>query len=450
MNRYILSAFCYVSTIFFITHIHAQKNRWLQSGPMVGYASMREVLLWVQTKQTAFVHFEYWKKGKPKTRQKSEVVQTHQNKAYIARIPITLLEPNNQYEYELFINQKKIKRPYPLQFQTQDLWAWRTDPPYIRFAFGSCAYVNDKPYDRPGIPYGSGYEIFSEIHKKKPLFMIWGGDNMYLREADFDSKSGIMYRYTHTRKLPELQPLLGSVHHYAIWDDHDFGPNDSDRSYTLKHHTSEAFRLFWGNPTYGIESNRYQGITSKFYWGDLDFFLLDNRFFRSPNSRRTGKRQILGEQQIEWLIDGLKNSRSPFKFVVVGGQVLNPEATFENHAQYAQERQNMISKIRAENIAGVFFLSGDRHHTELSKLKENNKVAPLYDLTCSPLTAKAHATKNSKNTLIVPNTVVNEHNFAILEVSGKRNERILKISIFDKNGKVKWTKSFSENDLKNK
>lgn len=34
----------------------AQEN-FLQSGPMVGYSTMKEVLLWVQTNKPANVHF---------------------------------------------------------------------------------------------------------------------------------------------------------------------------------------------------------------------------------------------------------------------------------------------------------------------------------------------------------------------------------------------------------
>ncbi len=448
MNRFSFFKMLFCILILSFSELSAQNNQ-LQSGPMVGYSAMREVMLWVQTTESAAVHFEYWDKENPKNRQKSKIYQTTENEAFTARFSIALLEPNKTYAYELFINKKKVIRPYPLEFQTQKLWLWRTDPPTVRFAFGSCAYINDAPYDRPNKPYGSEYEIFKAIYDKKPQFMLWGGDNTYLREVDFDSRSGILYRYTHTRSTPELQPLLGSIHQYAIWDDHDFGPNDSDRSYPMKHYTSEAFKLFWANPTYGIQSNDYQGVTGKFYWGDIEFFMMDNRFFRSPNKRTTGKRQILGDEQIEWLIDNLKNSFAPFKFVVIGGQFLSPEAAFENHAGYAQERQNIIAKIRAENIAGVIFLSGDRHHTELTKLQENNKVYPLYDLTCSSLTAGTHSVKDHKNTLIVPETLVDEHNFAVMEVTGKYKERVLKMSIFDKNGNEKWSKSFLQNELKN-
>jgi hypothetical protein len=123
---------------------------------------------------------------------------------------------------------------------------------HIDTATGSCAYINEAAYDRPGNPYGSEYEIFEAINESKPDFMIWLGDNMYLREPDWNSWTGITKRWTHSRSVPEMQPLLASAHHYAIWDDHDYGPNNSDRGWWNKNQTYEAFQLFWANPSYGI------------------------------------------------------------------------------------------------------------------------------------------------------------------------------------------------------
>ena len=54
---------------------------------------------------------------------------------------------------------------------------------------------------------------------KNPDFMLWLGDNTYLRESDWNSRTGFIKRYPHTRALSELQPLLASTHHYATWDD---------------------------------------------------------------------------------------------------------------------------------------------------------------------------------------------------------------------------------------
>ena len=81
------------------------------------------------------------------------------------------------------------------------------------------------------------------------------------------------------------------------WDDHDYGPNDGDRGYTLKAYTKQAFSLFWGNPQpYDAEGNY-----TTFQWGDVQIFLLDNRTFRSPNKSKTGKRTILGEKLIPYV-----------------------------------------------------------------------------------------------------------------------------------------------------
>ena len=154
--------------------------------------------------------------------------------------------PGKTYEYQLLINNQTVKLNYPTEFSAQTDWSFKTDPPPFKVALGSCAYINDPPYDRPGKPYGSGYEIFESINNADPDIMLWLGDNIYLRPADWYSRTGIMHRYTHTRSVPELQALLANAHNYAIWDDHDFGPNDSDRSYVHKDVTLEAFKLFWG------------------------------------------------------------------------------------------------------------------------------------------------------------------------------------------------------------
>lgn len=429
-----------------LVHPLMAQSNYLQSGPMVGYSTMMEVLLWVQTNAPANVQIKYWDELRPNNKLSTEEVQTNKRTAFTAKLLADKVEPGNKYVYELSINGKKVNRPYPLKFQTQTLWQWRTDPPDFKMVIGSCAYVNDEPYDRPGAPYGAGYQIFTQIHDKQPELMLWLGDNVYLREADWNSITGIHYRNTHTRSLPELQALLGSSHHYAIWDDHDFGPNNSDRGLWNKEWTLEAFKLFWGNPSFGV--NGQPGITTQFQWADVQFFLLDNRYYRTPNNRISGKRSILGEQQFEWLIDALVKSAAPFKVVAIGGQFLNPVAGFEHHAIFADERDRLLKAIEQENITGVIFFSGDVHHTELSKL-ERRGTYPIYDLTISPLTAGPVIwDKPDANYLRIPETLVVERNFALLEFSGKRTDRQMKITDYNVDGKELWNYTIKARDLR--
>ncbi len=424
--------------------LFAQKEK-LQSGPMVGYSTMKEVLLWVQTTEPAEVHFEYWNIKTPTEKVKTSSIKTSKDDAFVAHLLADKLEPSQKYNYELFINQQKVNRPYPLQFESQPIWLWRGDAPDFSFATGSCNYVSEKKYDRPGKPYGSEYQIFETIAKMKPQFMMWLGDNFYLREADWNSKTGIMHRYTHTRSLPEMQAMLGGMHHYAIWDDHDFGPNNSDRSFRLKKVTDKAFRDFFPSPNYIFD----EGVTSHVQWADCEFFMLDNRYWRSPNKRSDIENpDVLGEDQIEWLLDALVNSYASFKFVAIGGQFLNPLIAGENHTACApKERKRIIEAIQKLKINGVIFLTGDIHKSELSEYKIAGGY-PLYDLTISPLTAGVSTYNAEKNPLHVEGTLVKEKAFAKIDVFGSRKERTLRITAFGSDGQEYWKKEIKASDLK--
>jgi alkaline phosphatase D len=416
----------------------------LQSGPMVGYSEMREVLLWAQTKQPAKVKFVYWEQGNLVQKFTTDEVQTTKKDAFVARLVADQVQPSKKYDYEIWVDGKKVNLSYPLRFQTQTLWQWRTDPPNFKFAFGSCAFVNDAPYDRPSA-YGGEYEIFTQIASQNPDFMVWGGDNTYLREPDWNTRTGILYRNTHTRSLPELQPLLAATHHYAIWDDHDFGPNDSDRGFSLKNMTSEAFRLFWGNPNYVFEG----ACTGTFEWGDAQFFLLDDRWFRSPNDRNDD-RTYFGKAQMEWLIDNLVASKAAFKFIVTGGQIANAASLFENYSVFNEERAYLLQRIADEKIPGVLFLTGDRHHTVLHRLNRFGTY-PLYDFTVSPLTSgpgKPNDREKTTDTFVEGTLVESKRNYGLFEITGKTGERVLKVSIYDAKNNLQWQRELKASELK--
>jgi len=417
----------------------------LQAGPMLGYSEMREVALWAQTPGPAAVKFVYWDVDRPAERRQTEEMHTKAEHAFVAEVPVSLLEPGRRYGYEVHVDGRPVVVDWPLEFQTQELWHWRTDPPDFRFVIGSCFYVNDPPYDRPGTPYGGGFEILEAMANTQPDAMIWMGDNVYLREADWYSRSGILYRNTHTRSLPELQPLLGSTHHYATWDDHDYGPDNSDWTWREKETTREAFDLFWANPS--SSTPEFGGIATSFQWGDAEFFLVDDRWFRSPEEK-VGDRVMLGPQ-LEWLVDALISSQATFKFVVSGSQVLNPVAQWENFATFPEERGRLLAALRENDIGGVMFLTGDVHHTVLSRMSRPGTYS-LYDLTISPLTAGPTDTDEATNDnhLLVPGSLYADRNFATLDFSGSREDRVLTITVRATDGGTVWTREIRASELR--
>jgi len=403
------------------------------SGPMLGALEMNEAKIWVQTDRPVRIALK-WKAENITERSQSR--ETGKEQAYTYLFTIDSLQPNTIYKYKLVIQSTGFESG-EYSFQTPDDWAFRRDPPEFEVALGSCTYINETQLDRPGKPYGQSPVIFERIADRVPELMIWLGDNTYLRPADFGSRSGVLHRYTHSRRVPEMQRLLASCSHHAIWDDHDFGPNDAVGSYPYRAWSSEAFRLFWANSVFGAYLPGDQ--TGYFNRNGIDFILLDNRTYRSSSDLSTGK-QMLGKGQIDWLIDNLKYSRAPFKIVACGSQVLNSLDKYENMAVYAEERAYLLQRIEQEQIKGVVFLTGDRHHTELSKLTLANGI-DVYDLTCSPLTSSTKGSDYAEeNQNRVEGTLVNVNNFGLLKFSGTFKSRIMTIEIVDFEGKKVWEK----------
>jgi alkaline phosphatase D len=403
----------------------------LRSGPMLGYAEHREVAIWLQTQKQDAVQLEYRVKGTEKWKNAGTKL-TKATDSYTALYLISNLEPGTTYEYRFLVMAKMHGKDKPYEFKTQALWQWRSEPPAFKIAMGSCAYVSESTYDRPGEPYGGDYHIFEKMADAQPDMMLWLGDNTYLREVDWSTRSGILHRYSHTRQLPEMQRLLASCPNYAIWDDHDFGPNDANGSWVQKQHSLDAFKLFWANNGYGLPESA--GITGAFRFNDVDFFLLDNRYHRTSEQLNDScAREMLGETQINWLINALKYSNASFKIVAVGSQVLNSESLYENYAQFPCERQRLLDRIAAEGIKNVVFATGDRHHSEISKIELQGIV--MHDITASPLSSKAGNNRdNEHNRNRIAGSLVLQRNYTTLEVSGTRKARQLLLRNFDSNG----------------
>ena len=421
-------------------------NAQIKNGPMVGYSEMKEVVLWVQTEKAAKVKFNYWEQETPNKKITTEEILTTKKDGFTAKIVCDQVTMGKKYTYEVLLNNKVIARDYPLAFQTQELWQYRKDPPNFKFALGSCNYVNETETDRPGNGYGGHNEIFKSIYDKKPDFMIWGGDNLYYRETDWGTRTGMIHRNTHSRNVPEMQALLGSTHHYAIWDDHDFANNDSDRSFGNKDMALEMFKLFWANPNFIFKD---EGCTGTFQWGDVQFFMMDDRWFRAPDDDHNPNRDFFGKKQLNWLIDALTSSTATFKIIVSGGQIINPTKVFETMANYETEREELLKRITDAKIKGVMFVTGDRHHSVLQKLERTGANYPLYDLTVSSLTAgPAKPIKAEENAPVVEGTLFTERNFGLCEVSGPLKDRVLKIGIYDSKGEQKWVREIKASELK--
>ena len=424
----------------------AEEPAGIRSGPMLGYALQTEQALWLQTTGPADVQIRYWPEGREADARTSRPVRADHETGYTAHVTLSLLEEGTTYQYRVLLNGEEHARPYATTFTTQPLWQWRSDPPAFTIAFGSCYYANDTPDDRPGRPYGGPMDVFGALDRADPDVMLWLGDNVYFREPDFGSVAARDGRHAEAREAPELQPFLTRAAHLATWDDHDYGPNNADRSLVHKGTALELFQRYWANPTYGLPG--VPGVFTQYSYGDVDIFLLDDRYHRAPNDAPDDSLKTMwGDEQFTWLLDALTFSQAPFKLVANGGQILNPFANAEVLSRYPFEQQRLYAALAERRIDGVVFLSGDRHHGELMRL-ERDGLYPLYDVTSSPLTAGTGSARGEEdNPLRVPGTLVTERNFGTLAFSGTRGDRTMTVRLHSATGEPLWTQTVHQDEL---
>jgi alkaline phosphatase D len=414
----------------------------LLAGPMAGASGMRAASLWLQADGPGKVVIEYWDRAAPNAVLRSAPLDLKSDEDFVARVNIGGLEPGRRYGYRVLVDGRLQPVQQSLQFVTQALWQWRNDAPDWKLAFGSCAYTNEVAYDRPGKPYGGPPEamrIYDSIASQKPDMMLWAGDYLYYREADWDSEWGLRYRWRHDRAIPEIQNLLRTGHHFAIWDDHDYGPNDSNASFPWKGESLKLFKRYFANPTYGLPET--PGVFSNFTFNDAEVFLTDNRYYRDSDWLEAEDKAMLGAAQMRWLKNALLASVSPVKLVVVGSQITNKLNRRESWDKFPRERDEFMKFLVDHKINGVILLTGDRHFTEMLR-SDRPGTYPLYELTCSPLTSgiAPDAKTEHINPQIIEGTYVTERNFCTVDVSGKSGERKLTLRSYSTEGRQLWQK----------
>jgi alkaline phosphatase D len=420
------------------------------SGPMLGPVELRDAKVWVEVSpEVKSAAIQYNKKG---AAQIKTVVYKGELGNEFNPIQFTIggLEYNTTYQYKIWINGKATAAAGELT--TKDLWQWRKAPPEFSFLTGSCAYFNEPIYDRPGKPYGGDSSIFESMAKEKAAFMLWLGDEWYTREVDYYSEWGLWNRASHDRALPILQNFWKAMPHFAIWDDHDYGPNDIGKNYTLKEPSRKVFNSYFCNPSAGENG---QGIYTMTSWGDADIFMTDDRWWRSADRMKDSvdgkpnpEKRVLGEQQMEWLKNSLLYSSATFKIIALGSQVLNPVSPFDKLGNFPVEYDELMNFIKEYKINGVLFLTGDRHHSEIIKVDRPGTYA-LYDITVSPLTSGTHsfggAEKNNPYRVL---GIDEKQNYARFSFSGKRNERKLLVEFFGIKGEKLGEWGILEKELK--
>ena len=185
--------------------------------------------------------------------------------------------------------------------------------------------------------------------------------------GEWSARETMLARQLFTRRGRDLASLARVAPCYATWDDHDYGPNNSDSTFEGRDVALAVFRAVWANASYGTAAT--PGVFSSFRRGPVEVFLMDDRYHRTPDDVPDERAAIWGEAQLRWLLDGLARSDAPVKVVANGTQMIFKGAKDDGHWHAARrEYFRFLDGLEARGITGVVLLSGDRHYSELMRL----------------------------------------------------------------------------------
>jgi alkaline phosphatase D len=263
----------------------------------------------------------------------------------------------------------------------------------VSFAVGSCAELSTPERE----------EIFTSVLAKKPEFFFWLGDNTYYKSSEWNDSTLMAEAWTRRHASTPLAAMMSAIPQRAIWDDHDYGPNDGDSTYSLRETSAKIFSSVWKDTPFNYA--QYRDLRWVERKGGVVWIGLDDRTHRGPVGT-----QVLGRGQLDWLSSVLEaHADARVIFVAVGSQVLNLSPSFENLIRYPKERLELLDRC-ATAKAQVVFLTGDRHHGEIEEL--THKGVRLIEICSSPLTSKVfppRSPETEQNSTIVGKPISEAH-----------------------------------------
>ncbi len=357
----------------FARYMATEKAGPLVHGPLLGSVTDHSAHFWVRTTAEAPVTVRLFVEGASQKAIAMGKAHSHKQVDYTAVIEVAGLQPAKRYTYEVLVDGVQVASGPEHEFQTCPS---QGKPGRFRVAFGG------------GAGYTPRHErIWRTIDSFHPNTLLLLGDNVYI---DLPEQPRGFHRYTYYRRQsrPEFRRLVGRTATYAIWDDHDCATDDVWMGPYLdrpgwKQAMLSVFRENWNNPAYG--NARAPGCWFRLAIADVDFFLLDCRYYRTNPFGKNPT--MLGPVQKAWLMDGLQNSHATFKMIVSSvpwapGSKPGSRDTWDG---FVQEREEIFEIVENQNIEGVVLLSADRHRSDAWKI-ERPKGYPFYDLMSSRLT----------------------------------------------------------------
>jgi alkaline phosphatase D len=264
-----------------------------------------------------------------------------------------------------------------------------TSQPLTRLAFGSCNR-QDKAQD-----------YWAVIAAKNPQLFLTMGDNVYgdIGFGGDATMNSFRRAYARQAAYPEFKAFRAKVPMFALWDDHDYGPNDGGRDFAFKEFSETIFDTFWGTSAPGrSHPGTYDSLIIGPKGERVQLIMLDTRYFRSEltslpvgDPRATNgyyvpsvapDQDMLGAAQWQWLEAELAKP-ADLRVIVSSIQVLTDAHRYEAWDLLPAERERLYGLLGKRAGGGLVILSGDRHSGAIYRHAPAAAGEELVEITAS-------------------------------------------------------------------
>ena len=282
-------------------------------------------------------------------------------------------------------------------------------PALQRIGFGSCNQLE------------MSQAFWDQIIARQPEVFLFLGDAIYVDHGD---------TYPMLANVPGFKRLMAMTRPFVIWDDHDYGGNDTSSSFADKLGAKKRFLDFWAargaipadSPRWTRAGN-YDAAIIGAPGREVQLLMLDNRYFKGTPPGGT----VLGAEQWTWLAAELKKP-ARLRILMSGMELISTSTTPEGWGQFKAEQQHLYDVLRASGAKGLVILSGDKHYCEISRRDDLGLGYPLYDFTSSPMSAppeplEANLYRDS------PGASISDHNFGVITIDWAASDPTVHVEI---------------------
>ena len=302
---------------------------WLWVGGVTATAARVTAAGLTQTRQRC----TYWTDGGDR-----RWVEAVPDSAGIARFELTELEPGHEHFYRVDLADGAASTAgADAAFRTAVGGAQD-----VIIAFGSCART------------GSNGAVFDAIRSLGPELFVHLGD-LHYGNLSSPQPDDHLFLLTRALSTPAQSALFSSVPSAWIWDDHDYGPNDSDSSSRSRTAALRNYRRTV--PHWDVQPEPEAPINQAFSIGRVRVVIIDTRSRRTPST-------MLGPEQEAWLIRELTESARTHAVVVWASPApwnVRDRPGSDQWGGYADERRRIANALAQADVDNLVMISGDWH-----------------------------------------------------------------------------------------